>query len=275
MKSSMMIVTIFSAAYVLAAPTQPNGLVLPVVAAPQLLIPAAGTLAGANGTFFRSDIAIANFADHDQLVRLQWLPQGASSTVSKTITITSRSFVHYGDFVTTVLGQTGLGAILMTGITSSGDPDPNAALYVQSQIWTPAFGGTTSQSFPTIPTSSINTSSAGLFFPRPQRDGSFRSNVGVVNLDPVNAQTIQIAIPSPLPVLNVTLVVPPMGMQVAPLGDASPFAELNIANTTSASTKSNSWVAWGSTVDNVTGDAWSELAVANAPQLVFPIPIGK
>jgi len=91
----------------------------------------------------------------------------------------------------------------------------------------------------------------------------------------VNAQTIQIAIPSPLPVLNVTLIVPPMGMQVAPLGDASPFAELNISNATPASTKSNSWVAWSSTVDNVTGDAWSELAVANAPQLIFPTPIGK
>ncbi|HLJ73143.1 MAG TPA: hypothetical protein VKU62_01060 [Thermoanaerobaculia bacterium] len=275
MKSLILSVFVFCVAAVCAAQVRTNGVVQPLPSAPQLLIPAAGTLAGANGTFFRSDIAIANFADHDQLVKLQWLPEGASSTVTKTIALTRLNFVHFGDFVADVLGQTGLGAILVTGVTSSGDPDPNAALYVQSQIWTPAFGGTTSQSFPAIPTASINTSSAGLFFPRPQRDGSFRANVGVVNLDPVNAQTIQIAIPSPLPVLNVTLVVPPMGMQVAPLGDASPFAELNIANATPASTKSNSWVAWGSTIDNVTGDAWSELAVANAPQLIFPTPIGK
>ena len=249
--------------------------VQPLPSAPQLLIPAAGSTPGANGTFFRSDIAIANFNNHEQFVMLQWLPQGATSTSFKTIDIGPLSFVHFGDFVSNVLNQTGLGAILVTGVTSSGSPDPTAALYVQSQIWTPAFGGSTSQTFPAIPTSSINTASAALFFPRPQRDGSFRSNVGVVNLDPVNAQTIQIAIPSPLPVLNVTLVVPPMGMQIAPLGEATPFAELNIANVTPAATRSNSWIAWGSTIDNVTGDAWSELALANAPQLVFPVPIGK
>jgi hypothetical protein len=256
---------------ILAATVQPIG------SATQLLIPAAGSTPGANGTFFRSDISISNFANHDQLLKLQWLPQGASSTGSKTITITQLSFVHSGDFVTEILGQTGLGAILVTGVTSSGDPDSTAALYVQSQIWTPQPGtaGATSQSFPTIPTNTINTKTAGLLFPRPIRDVStYRYNVGIVNLDPANTQTINIAIPNIIP-FNVTLTVPPMGMQVALMSFANPFPELMLDNLTPSATKSNSWVAWGSTIDNITGDAWSELAVANEPGLVFSTPIGK
>jgi hypothetical protein len=251
--------------------------VQPIASAPQLLIPAAGSTPGANGTFFRSDISIANFNDREQFVRLQWLPQGASSTVSKTITLSNLGFTHSGDFVAEVLGQTGLGAILVTGVTASGDADPTAALYVQSQIWTlqpGSGGGVTSQSFPSIPTSTINTRDAALFFPTPAHPQSVRYNIGVVNLDPVNSQTIVIFLPSIFP-FAVPLQVPPMGVQVVPLGSPSLFPELNIVNQTPDATKSNSWVAWASTVDNVTGDAWSELAVANAPQLTFATPIGK
>src|SRR2546426_5821531 len=91
--------------------------VQPLTSASQLLIPAAGSTAGANGTFWRSDIAVANFADHDQLVRLQWLPQGASSTFSKTITLHRLDFVRSNDFVAEILGQSGLGAVLVTGVT--------------------------------------------------------------------------------------------------------------------------------------------------------------
>src|ERR1051326_931605 len=97
--------------------------------APELLIPAAGSTPGVNGTFFRSDITIGNFATHDQIVRLRWLPQGVSSTFSMTMTLRGRSGVRSEDFVTEILGQSGLGAILITGVTSSGGLDPTADLY--------------------------------------------------------------------------------------------------------------------------------------------------
>jgi hypothetical protein len=42
---------------------------------PALLIAAAGSVPGANGTFFRSDISIVNYRGQDQLVSLQWLLQ--------------------------------------------------------------------------------------------------------------------------------------------------------------------------------------------------------
>ena len=272
----------FCAAFFFVCSSAFAGVVQPLQSAPQLLIPAAGSTPGVNGTFWRSGIAIANFADRDQLVRLQWLPQGATSTFSKTITLPRLGWVRSNDFVAEILGQSGLGAILVSGVTSAGDPDPMAALYAQSRIWTPQPGssGTMSESLPAIPTSTINTPDAMpdamVMFPGILGSGSYRLNVGIVNLDPVNAQTINIIISfGPLSDFGVNVTVPPMGMQQASLGSGFFFPEMPMTNVTDAATKTNKWMAYVSTIDNVTGDAWADLAVAGAPRLNFATPIGK
>ncbi len=251
--------------------------VQPISASPQLLIPAAGSTPGANGTFFRSDITLGNFATHDQIVRLQWLPQGFTSTFSTTITLRALSGLRSADFVHDYLGQSGLGAILVTGVTTNGDLDPTAALYVSSRIWTPqpGSGGTTSQNLPAIPTSAINTTDAAVFSLGAQ-NGNFRANIGLVNLDPRNEQTFVVILTfSPVP-FSFIVTVPPMSMQQVALGTSLFFGfEIPIENGTPSSQRSNRWVAYGSTVDNITGDAWSELAVPGAPNINSNAPIGK
>ena len=140
--------------------------VVPLSSASQLLIPAAGSTQGADGTFFRSDITIVNLATHDQDISLRWLPQGASATSSMLIHIAPQSALRSSDFVREILAQQGLGAILVTAVTSDGTtPDTTGALYVQSRIWTPQPGtsGTTSQSLPAVPVSDVNTQIAALF----------------------------------------------------------------------------------------------------------------
>ena len=62
MKSALIIATIFLTAPTFAAEPHSNSVVVPLTAVSQFLIPAAGSTAGANGTFFHSDIAIVNFA---------------------------------------------------------------------------------------------------------------------------------------------------------------------------------------------------------------------
>ena len=62
-------------AILLAATSLSAAVVQPLGAGFQLLIPAAGSTPGLNGTFFRSDISILNLAGHDEVVNLQWLPQ--------------------------------------------------------------------------------------------------------------------------------------------------------------------------------------------------------
>ncbi|GAC1430688.1 MAG: hypothetical protein NVSMB68_02950 [Thermoanaerobaculia bacterium] len=245
-----------------------GSVVLPIGAAPQVLIPAAGSTAGANGTFFRSDISIVNLSSHDQTVVLQWLPQaGAGTNSSATITMRALTGLRSADFVNEYLRQSGLGAIVITGTTAGGFVDSTARLYVSSRIWSPQPGtaGTVSQSFPAIPVSSINTQIAALFgLSGADNPGNYRVNVGVVNLDPANPQTFFIGNIQHLPVpIQQTVTLPPMTMQQVSLGNAvGPTEQISIQNITPAATKSNLWTAYGSTVDNVTGDAFSELAVA-------------
>ena len=117
----------------------------------QLPVPVAGSTAGANGTFFRSDITIVNLGNHDETVVLDWLPRVGGTATTTTITIPKQSGVRSSDFVTEYLHQTGLGAIRITGVTSEG-VDVSAAFYVSSRIWSPQPGtsGTTSQSLPAV-----------------------------------------------------------------------------------------------------------------------------
>jgi hypothetical protein len=255
---------IFTALFILVASSSFANVVQPLGASPQVLIPAAGNAQGANGTFFKSDISIINLASHDQMVALQWLPLGVSSTGTPlTITMPARTGLRSADFVNDYFGQTGLGSIIVTGVTGSGTVDSTAALSVNSRIWTPepGTGGTTSQSFPAVPLSLINTPVAALFAIGGADDPTnYRVNVGIVNVDPSNTQTFAVSVSGTTNTFTVT--VPPMSMQQISLGTGiSPTAQVSIQNATPSATRSNSWLAYGSTIDNVTGDAWSELAV--------------
>src|SRR4051794_39255062 len=176
---------------VLLAGIQSNNLVLPTGGSPQILTPAAGSVQGANGTFFRSDINLINYAAHDQRVQLRWLPQGTTGNgiAIREMTINALSGFVSEDFVTSVMAQTGLGTILITGVTADGGLDPTARLYATSRIWSNQpnlSSGTVSQSFPSIPTTSISSTRLSLIGLR--RDARYRLNVGVINLDLLNEQ---------------------------------------------------------------------------------------
>lgn len=268
MKSYIIVVSIFFAAAAFAAEPHANSVVVPLTAVPQLLIPAAGSTAGANGTFFHSDISIVNLASHDQIVKIQWLPQSGAAGSTTTLTIPAQSGIRSADFVATYLNQTGLGAMIVTGVTNTGVPDASALLYVTTRVWTPQpnTAGTTSQSLPAIPLSTVNTQVAALFaMGGADNPSNYRTNVGIVNLDPVNAQTYQVLLPGLL-AQAIQVTIAPMSMQLVGLGSGlGPTQEILIQNVTTTG-KSNSWMAYGSSVDNVTGDAWSELAVAGTLQ---------
>src|SRR5438270_4396956 len=87
MKSSLIVLSIFCAAAAFGAQPHSNSVVVPLTAVSQFLIPAAGSTAGVNGTFFHSDISIVNFASHDQIVKIQWLPQSGAAGSTTTLTI--------------------------------------------------------------------------------------------------------------------------------------------------------------------------------------------
>jgi hypothetical protein len=228
----------------------------------QLLIAAAGSVAGLNGTFFRSDINIINYRDVDQKVRFLWLPQGMTGARQTPIDITIAKATGIGseDFVASILEKSGLGSILVTAINFDGSFDPNGRLHATSRIWSNQPGlssGTVSQTFPIISVNDINTT-ARLIITGQRRDDRFRTNLGLVNLDP-SEQTFQVEVRADNRTEQLNVVVPPLSMQQVPLsGPQATSLQIRVSNISPAFRSSN-WIAYGSSVDNITGDSWSSL----------------
>ena len=235
----------------------------------QFLIAAAGSVMGANGTFFRSDITIINYrSDADQLVRYQWLPQGVNGSTIPPVDVTLNKLTGFTseDFVTNVLNQSGLGAILVTALTPDGQLDLSGKLHATARIWSNQPGlssGTVSQTFPIIALADINSPSR-LNILGQRRDDRYRTNLGIVNLDP-QAQTFRITVQADARTELLSVPVPPLSMQQVSLtGPAA--ANLQIAvNNVSSGFQTARYVVYGSTVDNVTGDSWSSLGYAVNP----------
>lgn len=233
--------------------------------AAELLIPAAGSVAGSNGTFFHSEINLLNYTARSQRVRLRWLPQGQTSSAVTELTIAPFSGLSSDDFVANILRQSGLGAILVTAVTADGlNVDGTARLYATDRIWTPQPGsaGTVSQTFSVVQTVEINSGRA-LSLIGLRREEQFRLNVGIVNLAST-PQSFQLTIAGSTPTLipeTAMLTVPAMSMQQFNLpGVAQKNLQVVINNVTEQATLSTRWIAYGSSVDNITGDSWSELA---------------
>jgi hypothetical protein len=250
-------------------PVETNDLIVPLTAASRILIPAAGDTPGGNGTHFRSDIDLINLRSTAQTVQLRWLPQANSGTsVVRTITLPAQSGVSSENFVGDILQLSGLGAIDIQGVTSEGAPDSGALLHATARIWTPQPNdnngiddeGTMSQTFPAIamPTAATNTKTIfGL-----RRSAQYRLNAGIVNPSGTTQRfritTFVFSVPTDQSVLEVDL--PPLSMQQINLpGSTAGTVQILIENLTGTA---GSWHAWGSSVDNESGDAWSEMAIS-------------
>ncbi len=227
---------------------------------PSLLIPGAGAVTGANGTFFRSDINLVNYGPTDESVRIDWLPQSGGTGSTTQIVIPKGTGISSEDFVTTELNQNGLGAILVTALTPTGQYDPTGKLYATSRIWSNQPGlssGTVSQTFPVISINDI-TSPATMQILGQRLDDRYRTNVGIVNLSTF-AQTFRITAVGDGTTAIENVPVPGLAMQqVRVTGLSTKNLQITVTNISSAPT--TSWVAYGSSVDNVTGDSWSSLA---------------
>lgn len=242
----------------------------PVRAEPVILIPAAGSVEGANGTFFRSDVQILNLrADETQRIELHWLPQaGSGDAAMRIIEIAPDSRVSSEDFVSEVMQQTGLGAIVIRGIDEEGDPDPQAKLHAVSRIWTPQPGteGTTSQSFSPVSVRALDERRLSLIGIR--RDDRYRANVGIVNADPDDAHEYELTISGidregePWGPVEMQLTVPSWSLVQFPLRDVPDLHTLQVEVgpvLTEPESTPRPWIAYGSSVDNITGDAWSHI----------------
>lgn len=232
-----------------------------LASAQQYILPAAGAVHGSNGTYFRSDVSIWNFRDESQRIVMRWLPQAATGVGLAPVEITIAAFsgIQDNDFVTNVMHRQGsLGAILFTAVRPDGTIDPNARLTIQSRIWTnqPNTLGDTSQSFDAIRITQITGDRRALTNQR--NDFRYRMNVGIVNLDLQDTRTWQIVAGAQ----TFSMTLPPMSMHLITLPRPPNSNEALLIKFLGDGGSQSTWVAFGSSVDNVTGDAWSSIAYA-------------
>ncbi len=219
------------------------------------IIPVVGNLQGSNGTFFKSDVTIANRRSVAQIVSVGFLQRGVNNGSSQVLnfSIGANTTDFETDFVGRILGKSGvLGTLLVVARTADGAIDTAGQIDGFSRIWTPQPGssGTVSQAFESIDIQDNLTTSYGYGL---RQDESFRTNVGLVNLyDTANTFTVAVVGFRGSNSFNQT--VQPYSMEQPSLPPGI-YGDCYV-RITSGSSNFNWWSAYGTSVDNVTGDGW-------------------
>jgi len=218
------------------------------------IIPVAGSVQGGNGTFFRSDVTIANRRLASQLISVGFLVRGQNNAAvqMQRFQIDANATTITRDFIANQLHTSGLGTLLVIAIDSFGNTDDNAEIDGFSRIWTPQPGstGSVSQAFESIDLED-NLSSSYAYGLR--QDAGFRTNVGLVNLYGTS-NTFTVFVNGTGGSTTFTQFVQPYSMEQVPL-PAGAWGDLYIRVTSDANNL-NWWSAYGTSVDNVTGDGW-------------------
>jgi hypothetical protein len=171
------------------------------------------------------------------------------------------------DFVRDYLNQQGLGGIEIVGVTAQGFPDPEARLHATARIWTPrpdGSAGTMSQTFPALAMPGSTARAKSIFGLR--RTTQFRLNVGISNPSEevhrfrVTARINDVG--GNTSVQYEVLVQPRSIDQRTVETGLQGLAQVLIENLTAGT--ATDWQGWASTIDNASGDAWSQIA--------FPTP---
>jgi hypothetical protein len=231
----------------------------------QLLIPVIINTAGQNGTFFNFDYVIVNGRPQAQDILVGILPAGVSGVGQPTFRFTLNantiySIPEYLGGGSGRLSYNGVGSLLviavMPGTTTA---DPSGFLVGSARIWTREPGSTGTNSFTlwsTAPGSTAGNASALSVGVRQNSD--FRSNYGIVNLDPFNSHTWTVNIIGGGAPLSGMVTVLPLSMQLlAAPSTLIPSSSGYFVYTFNPSVSlSSPWSAFGVTADNVTGDAW-------------------
>lgn len=240
------------------------------------LIPAVGSLPGANGTFFKSEVEIANYRDVAQRIAVTVLQRGVSGANSRTfLTIPAYSSggavgITSDDFLT-LLGRTGLASIIVEGVTADGSADPNAQIDGFARVYTaqPATdtcnnsGGTVSQAMHVLPIAPLTGSTYSAFALGLRQDADYRTNVGIINRGN-QSHRFRIDAVGTTGSTSTAVTVAAQSMDQVPL-PAGNFGLMTVIVTMEdqpASSETNSpWAAYASSVDNRTGDGWTRHAM--------------
>ena len=240
-----------------------------------VMIPVVGTVAGANGTQFQTDVTVSNRSGRSTVIEVYWLPLNVSGSGTPVAQLTLQAFETrlYEDFVRDTLGESGLGAIILRGTSNDGTAgNEEVPIDAYARVWTPAPDG--SGTFSTgIAASTLYGPKVDDFQPIAghiyglRQDRDFRSNFGIVNMGDTTLTFAVYMNNTDTPVtVPITVIVPPRSLvqRSVPFGIRHRGLTIMIfpQQVTPPTLDLGPWTAYGTSVDNVTGDAWFSKAQA-------------
>jgi len=219
-------------------------------AEPAFILPVVGS-AGA----FRTEGTLVNRRTQPQKIAVYYWPIGAGAS---NCNVNGQFFVldaskkyFFADLVKDVFQQSGFGSVIVIGVDSANSADANARIDGNVRIWSGSEGsGTTSQNFPSMSVQ-VPAGSQSAFGLR--SDDSFRTNWGIFNYDS-KERTFDIVFDGPLNRSQGTFIVPPCSL-VQTRVPGGPYGPLEILF--APQDGGGLFYAYGSSVDNVSLDAWS------------------
>lgn len=222
-------------------------------------IPAAGRTAGANGTYWRTDVRIFNPSSADDInVTLHFLPQGMDgrNIPGQRFRIGKRETLVLDDVVSILApGATGaIGAIRIDSDHAHANDDFIASSRTYTNGGGPTRPGTYGQFVPALELEDATRSAAVLHIAtRPD----VRANLGVMNpgLEPVTVRFTLLGIDGKPFLGSLPLVVPPRSMQQWSMTDAFLFGGVYVANGVIIADATAPVFTWGSVIDNDSGDS--------------------
>lgn len=221
-----------------------------------------GNSPGAGGTYFRSEVTLVNNLSRSQNVAALYFPAGAGSCNGasvQTLRLSGNTFYVWSNFVADIFNTTGLGSVVVLAVDGNGHFDSTGSIDGFSRIWTPiaGFQGTASQSFPSV---SLSAFPQTQFIYGLRHDSSFRTNLFIFNYLPTGSTASRLFTANVVGLsdsASFTMSVPPCSLAVSALPGKT-FGALSISVTPPDS--AGGWFAFGSTVDNQSGDNWSVAA---------------
>ena len=213
-----------------------------------MILPAVGHLPGVGGTYWRSDVTLYNPSSSTMSIGMRYFAAGNdnSSATTRNVSVAAGRTVVLADVLQQFGITNGSGALELSW--SNG-----ISPIVTSRTYTTASnGGTYGQSIDPVAAFGSDMYVVGL-----RSDASFRSNVGFVNdgSQPISVSLTLIA-SSGVPVATGFITLPPKSQSQYAL--SSVFPNLTVANlggvTLQAHSDSGTLFAYGSMVDNASGD---------------------
>jgi hypothetical protein len=246
-------------------------LVVPAFAAAvdrEVTLPVVGYVNAPNDLRYRTELVITNHRDVPQDVRFELISNG-QAVAFKTLHMDARETQYLEDagFTADFRHHGFLGALRLTAI-HDGAPDALGQIEANAfVVGERALGarGSTRQEVAGIASSDYSADEEVFLGVRHSLGTGAYTNVGIVNLDATQAQTFVVSFQYQTPV---TIVVPPLSLhQMRIPGDGAGGRYVRVQRDAASSAP---WVSYASTVDFLTGDAFSGMRVPTTTRYRFP-----